>query len=257
MSKSASERGLFAIPVRAARAFEIAVENIIDGIEQWGLSVGDTLPTETVLAQQLQVSRPTVRQALHLLRDSGLVSLRRGGGGGVFVESPVIPAFSVSTDRIGPADIAEALIARRALETAVTLHATTTATDADLAELDRINDLLRANLGNSAAAAGINLMFHRAVARATHNKYLLRNVHEINRLLEPVREAYPAPPEEDRRTLDIHEQQAAAMRSRDVGAVTQVVDMHFRALEDDVARRRGVSRKELLSAARDALVDAS
>jgi DNA-binding FadR family transcriptional regulator len=248
MSKSASERGLFAIPVRAARAFEIAVENIIDGIEQWGLSVGDTLPTETVLAQQLQVSRPTVRQALHLLR---------GGGGGVFVESPVIPAFSVSTDRIGPADIAEALIARRALETAVTLHATTTATDADLAELDRINDLLRANLGNSAAAAGINLMFHRAVARATHNKYLLRNVHEINRLLEPVREAYPAPPEEDRRTLDIHEQQAAAMRSRDVGAVTQVVDMHFRALEDDVARRRGVSRKELLSAARDALVDAS
>lgn len=236
----------FAIPVRAARAFEIAVENTIDGIERWGLAVGDSLPTETELSLQLEVSRPTVRQALHLLRDAGLLALKRGGGGGVFVASPIIPAFSVSTDRLDAADIAEALTARRALESAVTLHATSTATEADFRELDRINQLLRDHLDDSTAAAGINLMFHRAVARATHNKYLLQNVHEINRLLEPVRQAYPAPRREDERTLEIHEKQTEAMRSRDLQRVEEVLDLHFRALEEDVARRRDVTREDLL-----------
>ncbi len=49
---------------------------------------GERLPPETRLAEQLGVSTVTLREALEVLREQGLVSTRRGRGGGTFVQAP-------------------------------------------------------------------------------------------------------------------------------------------------------------------------
>ncbi|MER7754943.1 GntR family transcriptional regulator [Kitasatospora sp. NPDC097643] len=49
---------------------------------------GDQLPSENDLADQLGVANGTVREALALLREDGLIETRRGRNGGSFVRTP-------------------------------------------------------------------------------------------------------------------------------------------------------------------------
>jgi DNA-binding FadR family transcriptional regulator len=48
---------------------------------------GDQLPSEPGLAAQFQVSRLTIREALRLLESKGLITIRKGSRGGVFIQS--------------------------------------------------------------------------------------------------------------------------------------------------------------------------
>jgi DNA-binding FadR family transcriptional regulator len=49
---------------------------------------GERLPPEAKLAEQLGVATVTLREALAVLREQGLVTTRRGRGGGTFVSAP-------------------------------------------------------------------------------------------------------------------------------------------------------------------------
>lgn len=71
--------------VRLSRALK---EEIVSGV----LPVGSLLPTEEELCTRFSVSRYTVREALRLLRDDGLVSSRQGAG------TVVVPPRSSSAD---------------------------------------------------------------------------------------------------------------------------------------------------------------
>jgi DNA-binding FadR family transcriptional regulator len=81
---SSSTRGSRFTPPRGTSSQQIAKE-IRRYIVQQGLEAGDRLGTETELAGEFGVSRPTLREALRLLASSHLVRATRGPGGGVFV----------------------------------------------------------------------------------------------------------------------------------------------------------------------------
>ncbi len=55
------------------------VQQIIDLIRSDNLKAGDSLPSESQLAQAFQVSRPVVREALRGLAILGVVETRQGG----------------------------------------------------------------------------------------------------------------------------------------------------------------------------------
>jgi GntR family transcriptional regulator, transcriptional repressor for pyruvate dehydrogenase complex len=71
---------------RGTSTEQIAIE-IRRHIVQQGLRPDDRLGTESELASEFGVSRPTLREALRLLASSHLVRASRGPGGGVFVAS--------------------------------------------------------------------------------------------------------------------------------------------------------------------------
>ena len=75
----------FVSAVRSTRTFESAIDNIIEGIERARLRQGDRLPNESELAKQLGISKPTLRQALRVLERSGLLSVKQGNAGGIFL----------------------------------------------------------------------------------------------------------------------------------------------------------------------------
>ncbi|MET8427659.1 GntR family transcriptional regulator [Nocardia sp. NPDC004860] len=66
---------------------EAVVERISAAIGLGVMVDGEQLPTETDLAGQLGVSTMTLREALAVLREQGLVVTRRGRGGGSFVQA--------------------------------------------------------------------------------------------------------------------------------------------------------------------------
>jgi len=239
----------FVDPIRVARTHELAVEHTIEAIERERLRNGARLPNEDALAAELGVSRPTVRQALRVLQEAGVLSVRRGGGGGIYLVSDLIPAYGISSHVLEERELVDVVTARRVIEGAITERATVVATDADLDEVARTVELLAAHVGAHEEAGRADAMFHRAVIRAARSRTLERSMREVERLLAPVRRAYPPSAAEHRRTLQVHRRQLAAMRARNLDAVRGVLDEHFRILEETVAARRGHSWEELFGPA--------
>ena len=71
-------------PQRAAR---IATQ-LVELIDLQRLNAGDKLPPERQLADLLGVSRPSLREALHILQAQGLVQIKHGQG--TFVQEPIV-----------------------------------------------------------------------------------------------------------------------------------------------------------------------
>ncbi|MFG3013006.1 FadR/GntR family transcriptional regulator [Streptomyces cinerochromogenes] len=78
-------------PVDNRARVDTVVRRIGDAIELGLLADGEQLPGESELAGQLGVSTVTLREALMALRQQGLVTTRRGRGGGSFVSLPEVP----------------------------------------------------------------------------------------------------------------------------------------------------------------------
>jgi GntR family transcriptional repressor for pyruvate dehydrogenase complex len=75
------------VPLAPQRAARIATQ-LLDIIELQKLAPGDRLPPERQLAELLEVSRPSLREALHILQAQGLVQIKHGQG--TFVQEPIV-----------------------------------------------------------------------------------------------------------------------------------------------------------------------
>lgn len=90
-SEGAARKAVFS-PVDGRARVDTVVRRIGDAIELGLLADGEQLPGESELAGRLGVSTVTLREALMALRQQGLVTTRRGRGGGSFVSLPEVPA---------------------------------------------------------------------------------------------------------------------------------------------------------------------
>jgi GntR family transcriptional regulator, transcriptional repressor for pyruvate dehydrogenase complex len=227
-------------PIHTTRTFEAAIEHITEAIERSGLRTGDRLPGEHELAGLLGISRPTLRQAVRVLELTGVVDVRRGKNGGVFLVSELIPVVAISSAvALEESAVAETLRARRVLETAIAREAMLRATDVDYAQLQRAIELLGAHLGERPLVMRADALFHRALVRSCHNRQLEAAMRGIAKTLAPVRDAYSGGLARDRKTLAVHERQLRAMREADSAALDEVLDQHFRMLETSFARAIG------------------
>jgi GntR family transcriptional repressor for pyruvate dehydrogenase complex len=228
--------------IRTTRTFEAAIEHLIEAVERAGLRTGDRLPNEGDLASQLGISKPTLRQALRVLELSGLVHVRRGKTGGIFVATDLVPAVALfSAVKLEERSAIDVLRARRVLEHAVVHEAMRRSTAPDFASLERTIDLLESHLGERPSVMRADAMFHRALVRACHNETIQAAMQDVARGLSPIRDAYSGGMTTDRQTLDVHRRQLEAMRRRDASLLDAILDEHFRMLETQFAK--GIGRR--------------
>jgi len=74
--------------VRVPKTAELVARQIRNAIIRGELVDGDTLPAESHLIAEFEVSRPTIREAVRILESEGLVTVARGARGGARVSSP-------------------------------------------------------------------------------------------------------------------------------------------------------------------------
>ena len=74
-------------PVKNIKVYEAIIEQIKDSVKNGELKSGDKLPSERELAEKLQVSRTSVREALKALSMLGLIDSKHGDGN--FIKSNV------------------------------------------------------------------------------------------------------------------------------------------------------------------------
>src|SRR5712691_7348558 len=72
--------------IEPSPVYELVVERIRRAIHIGTYVPGDRLPPERALAEQLGVSRTTVREAIRVLEGQGYVETRRGSTGGLTVK---------------------------------------------------------------------------------------------------------------------------------------------------------------------------
>ena len=239
-------------PIRTTRTFEAAIDHLTEAIERSRLRSGERLPGEHELARLLGISRPTLRQAVRVLERSGVLEVRRGKTGGMFLASELIPTVAVSSAvALEESAATETLRARRVLETAVAHEASRRAEPADYEELERANELLRANAGERPLVMRADALFHRALVRACHNRALESAMNGIAKGLAPIRDAYSGGLERDHATRDVHARQLEAMRQGALEAFEEVLDEHFRMLEQSFAEAIGRRWDELFGARPD------
>lgn len=151
-------------------------------IRRGRLSVGDKLPTEAALAAQFAVSRTVVREAVSRLKSIGLVQSRQGSG--LYVCDPGIAPLSFDAGYAGSREaVVQMVEVRRALEAEVASLAALRRTQADLRRMRQaIRGLDRAVLlGGDGVAEDV--AFHRAIAEAARNPFLLSTLQYLSRFL--------------------------------------------------------------------------
>ena len=178
-------------PVRTGNAFEETVERLLQAIKLGVVPPGERLPAERDLATRLNVSRVTLREALHALQESGFVESRRGRYGGTFVCTALPRAMPAPVSRVD--DLEDALTLRSVLETGAAEFAAAR----ELSEYERAH--LRARLAEC-DDAGLgeyrrkDSRFHLAVAEVSGSPSLTAAVADVRMRLNELLDGIPLLP---------------------------------------------------------------
>ena len=160
------------MPIQAIgsdRLYRKIAKQLSDLISSGEFPPGQRLPAERELAEQLGVSRPSVREALIALEIEGKVEVRVGAG--VFV-SQNKPAQS---DGVAGSQLAqgegpfELIRARIIVEGETAAHAATEATPEEIEDIRAAVAELNRCLADGLPTDPADRAFHLAIARATHN----------------------------------------------------------------------------------------
>lgn len=241
MQRSALDaRAAVFAPLDTISRAELVAGRLTDAIVLGLLADDEQLPSEADLSAQLAVSTVTVREALTMLRERGLVETRRGRGGGSFVRAPADPSATDLRERLGRI----ALIELRDLfdhyaavgGTAARLAAER-ASEEDIARLQRAADML-AVAKDAGARRRAEGYFHLEIAAAAQSARLTREEltlqGELGALLWLPFEGAAV----QRRAAAQHREIIAAIADGDGPRARDLVERHVRAAAERVTELR-------------------
>lgn len=163
------------------QVFSQLKQKIIEG--QW--VQGEKLPSENDLAEGFQVSRVTIRHAIHKLVALGLAETRTGEGTFIRALTPgalmqgMIPAAFLT-----PRDTLEVLDFRYVLEVETAGLAARRHKDGDVASLETQLGVMLEARSDPWAFSQADLDFHMLIARITRNSLIIETYHILRDILE-------------------------------------------------------------------------
>ena len=213
------------------RLYQQIADQIRTFIDKGNYTPGARLPPERDLAQQLGVSRPSVREALIALEIEGSVEVRMGAG--VYVCS-VAQRKPQALSTMGESPI-ELMQARAAIEGTVVMLACAKATPEALLALRQILNNMLAAMAQNRSPLVFDRQFHQTIAAMTGNAVLERLVGELfDERHSPIAARLSAHSESGQTwatALQEHEAILRALENRDVLAAQTSVRMHLQASE--------------------------
>ena len=231
-------------PVERPRTHEVILRQVEGLLASGRLAVGDRLPAERALADQLGVSRPSVREALKVLEALGVVEVTGGQGResrAVVVARPAAALgtamrLHVATGHLPVADL---------IETRVLLEADSVrrlAADADpaLAEADALLLAMKDPALTPHRFHHLDTGFHLALAAAAGNAVVTAVMASLREAIEGyVLDAIPTLPDWSATARGLRRQHAgivAAVRAGDPERAAAAVERHIRGFHGLTSR---------------------
>jgi GntR family transcriptional regulator, transcriptional repressor for pyruvate dehydrogenase complex len=219
-------------PIVRQSLADIVAQRIRELIEREQLRAGDQLPGEQELLQQLQVSRPVLREALARLESVGLVTIQRGRG--MFVGDRAGLACCAELVRsalaIAPRDLLKYAEVRWAIECYAARRAAELATPEDLAELEALLEQMDRADQDYLESIRIDFQFHRKLIDIAGNE-VMQNMMEVIHAFVMAGMVHTTPQPRDRTwSRPLHRGILDAVRSANPEAAEEAMRAHMEAV---------------------------
>lgn len=214
-------------PIEHNPLYEVVAARLRDFIDAEGLKPGDRLLPERELAEQLGVSRTSVRQALTALRVTGLIDIRPGAGT-YLKRSPadLVPSLAAA---VAEAETDHPMIweVREAVEVQAARLAATRRTDADLQKMSNALQLMAQSVDAGGDGLDGDRLFHRAVVSAAHNPLLGQLVDELADAIDRTSEVSLTLPNRPSKSLQAHHRILTKIQAQDAEGAAEAMRLHI------------------------------
>ena len=182
---------------KQTKVFQDVVAQIQEAILDGRLKTGDTLPSERQLKEMFNISRGTLREALRVLEQKGLIEIKLGVGGGSVVkdvnEDQVSESLAllIRSQKVSLNHLAEF---REDVEGIIAAHAAKRCTEADISQLRELLKKARKCLdqGTSQRDAFIEIdkQIHMTLAAVSQNPIYISVLHSVHENIHRYYEKY-------------------------------------------------------------------
>ena len=220
------------VAVKRSRLNEPVADQIRQAIFGGLIAPGHKLLPERQLADHFQTSRVALREALRALEKEGLITIKRGAGGGAFVahSDKALNALADSLNtvvRLGTAKSSDLTEMRSLLEPEMARLATIRASAEDLKQIEEIVMAQEKELESGELSRKLDLVFHRRIAAAAHNSVMSITVDAVN---QSIRESILRSKRTEsmrKRVVHFHREIFDAIRSGNADRAKQVMNSHI------------------------------
>lgn len=219
---------------------DMALASIRKLIEEGHFPAGSRLPAERKLAQQLNMGRPVVREAIKVLNALGMVEAKHGSGTYVKSIQSIDPfaagAWLPIKSDFSPLDLFEV---QKLLEPRAAWLAATRASERHFAEIEQARQRLEMHDRDWKLLARLDMEFHAAIVRGAGNPVLeLIQQFLMGRLLALRAPIFPFVQAADR-MRDDHRLIGEAILARQADTAEQAMTDHLNAVSHDFITERG------------------
>jgi|GEM_PF-699924 len=228
-------------PVNRTKLTENIIEAIVDYASSSQLNIGDRLPSERELANELRVSRPLLREALRKMESLNLIEVLPGKG--TFIKAPLKNGMTYIVLHIEEEKgrILEVLEIRRLLERYAMEEAMKNITEDEVKELERWVNLLEEKLRRGDDSREENWTFHSIIYKASRNKFLFDILEGLKEFHLYWEDPFTCPSFADR-TYSFHREIFKSIKERDIGRAYSVIDKLIEMIKDEVRRNNSIPR---------------
>ena len=210
--------------IQHQRLYEQVISYIQVNIEKDIFKIGEKLPTERSLAEQLNVSRGTLRDAFRVLESRGVIETRPGAGR--ILINPIDSEISVEEDILSDlknSEILDLLEARELLEVGMCSLLCNRITDEEIQEIE---NLLKSQQDEKDFST--SNYFHLSLAAACNN-HVLENFIKLNmHLIKEVRDQNFTHKINQIEAVEEHITLLNAIKERDILKSKEAVRHHYR-----------------------------
>ena len=223
-------------PVRRSRLYQDIVSQIEALLDRGELRPGDQLPPERALAEQFQVSRASVREALRSLELLGIVETRAGGGTFVRQMVPEDLARPLSNLISRGHTLTDVIEVRGLIEPAIAAAAARRIRPDELAELRAILTQQAEKVAAGQPYAEEDTRFHELIGQAARNELLVTMLGVIWDVLRSSREQWLQTNQRAHSSIDAHQRILAALETHDADAAHAAAGEHIHAVGEGILK---------------------
>lgn len=208
---------------------DTVMKELLKMIEDGTFKEGEQLPNELVLAEQMGISRTTLREAKNNLVSMNILTKHRGRGTFV-VDRHARQEMRQEIDNLNydQARLAALYELRTMMEPDIAFLAAEKATDEELKKIARIQDELEAAGDENIQVMELNGAFHDAICEATHNEFVIKIFKNINQAIRNNFDVSGGESVATERALRSHRLIVSFLKLRDGTGARDAMELHLK-----------------------------